>query len=431
MREVAGASNVSEAQAYRATRLGTDIGLSNQDISAIGGAAGKLGIDPERMIDIVAKGVERGGQKGLQGEVGRATLDYLRTQSQLGTADERKAAETVTSMAALLGASGIAAFKGAGAIATGVAGITAANQPADLLGVQSVGSAYTTLGAARLLQSINTDRRFKRMSGLDKAAMADRILTQGLTGPNAKMYLQSTVAPEIQQAQSQGLYGLESLEKQYGWPVGDASDKLLTGSLLTAAESGDVSAYLKLKSQLEANGPGNIPDATKALAEHAMARSATGASALSTFSGIERTEAAMVRRLAIAPSTDRNVANLLNRFAGEISPSSVTGPTSEMAAIPAGDAARVANADLSGFNLPPMLRAEMGGAPATATAAGGDEARDSTLQSVGIEIVTAINTLAALIAGSTGYSLPPASLPSPTPALPSPSRPDKKHYSPK
>jgi hypothetical protein len=120
----------------------------------------------------------------------------------------------------------------------------------------------------------------------------------------------------------------------------------------------------------------------------------------------------MVRRLAIQPSTDKNVASLLEKFAGALSPSSVTGPMSEMART-VGDDARVANADLSGFNLPPMLRAEMGGLPATATA--GDEARDSTLQGVGLEIVTAINTLAALIAGASGYSLPPTGFGPPAP----------------
>lgn len=429
MREAAGASNVSESQAYRTANLGTAVGLSNADISAIGGQAGKLGIDPEQMIDVVAKGVERGGQRGLQGEVGRATLDYLRTQSQLGTADERKAAETVTGMAALLGASGIAVFKGGGAVTQGVAGITAANQPGDLFGVESVGAAYTTIGQTRLLQEINRDPRYKRMSALDRVAMADRILTQGLTGPNSRMYLRDVVAPEIEQAKAQGLYGLESLEKQFGFPVGDQSDKLVTGSLLTAAESGDVSAYLKLKSQLEANGPGQIPAATTAMASHAMAASAAGASSMRTFTGVENAEAAMLRRLAIAPSTDRNVASLLNKFAGEISPSSVTGPASEMSTIPAGDATRIAKADLSGFNLPPMLRAEMGGAPATATTPGGDSARDSTLQSVGLAIVSAINLLITTIASA----YPPANFsaaPSPTtPALPSPSRPDKKRIS--
>ena len=196
--------------------------LVQRDITAIGGGAGKLGVDPSTAIDIVAKGVERGGQKGLQGEVGKALLDYLRQQSQLGAVDETKAAETVTGMAALLGAIGIAAFKGAGAVTNGVAGITTANQPGDLFGVQSVGTAYTTIGQTRLLQAINRDPRFKRMSALDKVGMADRILTQNFTGPNADMYLKSVIAPEIEQAKSQGLFGLESLEKQYGCPVGDA-----------------------------------------------------------------------------------------------------------------------------------------------------------------------------------------------------------------
>ena len=416
MRETGGASNVSETQAYRATKLGTAIGLSNQDISAIGGAAGKLGIDPERMIDIVAKGVERGGALGLQGEVGRATIAYLQSQSRLAAVNEKQAAETVTGMAALLGASGIAAFKGEGAVTTGVAGITAANQPDDLLGVRSVGQSYTMLGQAKLLQSINTDPRFKRMSMLDRVGMADRILTQGLTGPNASLYLRNTVAPEIRQAQAQGLYGLESLEKAYNWPVGDASDKLLTGSMLTAAESGDVSAYLKLKSQLEANGPGNIPDASKAMASHAMARAGTGASALGTFSGIERTEAAMVRRLAIAPGTDKNVANLLDKFASAISPSSVTGPTSS-AAMP-GDTpygtAFAGGPPGTFYGAPPLLA----GPAAASAGGGGDAATDSTLQGVGMEIVAAINTLAALIASSTGYSVPAAGFAPPAPAAP-------------
>ena len=430
MREIAGSQNVSEAQAYRAAKVGTAIGLNSQDIAQIGGAAGKLGIDPERLIDIVAKGVERGGQKGLQGEVGRATLDYLRTQSQLGTADERKAAETVTGMAALLGASGIAAFKGSGAVAAGVAGISAANQPGDLFGVQSIGQSYTMLGQAKLLQSINTDPRFKRMSALDRVGMTDRILTQNFTGPNAKMYLKSVIAPEIEQAKSQGLYGLESLEKQYGFPVGDQSDRLVTGSLLKAAESGDVSAYLKLKSQLEANGPKNIPAATVAMAGHAMARAGAGASALGTFAGVENVEAAMLRRVAIAPSTDKDVASLLNKFAGVISPTAA--PKSEMS-LTAGDDARIAGADLSRLSLSPMLRAEMG-APATATAPGGDEARDSTLQGVGIAIVNALNlVIAAITRAPVGEPAAPgttfATAPAPPASLPSPARPDKKTFS--
>ena len=326
MRETAGSQNVTDAQAYRATKLGTYIGLSNQDISAIGGQAGRLGIDPAREIDIVAKGVEAGMQRGLQGEVGRATLIYLQQQSRLGAVNETKAAETVTGMAALLGASGIAAFKGEGAITTGIAGMAAANQPGDLLGVQSTGQAYTTVGAARLLQAINTDPRYRRMSTLDRAAMADRILTQNFTGPNARMYLRSVIAPEIEQAKAQGLYGLESLEKQYGFPVGDQSDKLVTGSLLTAAESGDVSSYLKLKSQLESSGSKNIPAASVAMAGHAAARASTGASALGTYTGIENLEASLVRNMAISRETDTLIGSGMTKVAGALdAPSSVTG----------------------------------------------------------------------------------------------------------
>ena len=425
MREIAGSQNVTDAQAYRATKLGTDIGLSNQDITAIGGAAGKLGVDPSTAIDIVAKGVERGGQKGLQGEVGKALLDYLRQQSQLGAVDETKAAETVTGVAALLGASGIAAFKGAGAVTNGVAGVAAANQPGDLFGVQSVGTAYTTIGQTRLLQAINRDPRFKRMSTLDKVGMADRILTQNFTGPNADMYLKSVIAPEIEQAKSQGLFGLESLEKQYGYPVGDATDKLLTGSLLTAAESGDVSAYLKLKSQLESNGPKNIPAATKAMAGHAAARAGTGASAMKTFTGIENLEASLVRKMAVSRETDSLVGLGMTKVAGALDAAKAPGGFAEAtgwgAAISGGLGAL---ADTFASARP----------PSPPTAAGGGDARDSTLNNVGDRIVAALNVLIQAVANGGSYTLPPAGFgTSPTaPALPSsPSRPDKKHYSPK
>ena len=354
MRELGGASNISSAQAYRATKLGTDIGLSNQDLSAIGGQAGRLGIDPAREIDIVAKGVEAGMQRGLQGEVGRATLDYLRQQSRLGTADERKAAETVTGVAALLGASGIRAFQGEGAISQGVAGITSANQPGDLFGVESVGQAYTTIGQTRLLQSINRDPRFKNMSPLDRAAMTDRILTQVLTGPNSRMYLRDVVAPEIEQAKAQG------------------------------------------------------PAATVAMAGHAAARASTGASALGTYTGIENLEASLVRKMAISRESDTLIGSGMSKVAGALDvPSSVTGSgMPDYGHMTTWAAAAASAASASGPPPSPLMP-------------GGGDARDSTLNNVGDRIVAALNVLIQAVAASnpaTGFSAPPTSASTPTPA---------------
>jgi hypothetical protein len=164
------------------------------------------------------------------------------------------------------------------------------------------------------------------------------------------------------------------------------------------------------------------------MAGHAAARAGTGASALKTFTGVENVEAAMLRRLAIQPSTDKDVASLLNKFAGVISPSSATAtPSSEMS-VTSGDDARIANADLSRLSLSPMLRAEMGAPPSTATAAGagGGEARDSTLQGVGIAIVNAINMLVVTLACSGAYPLPPAALPA-APAAPASLAPAHDH----
>jgi hypothetical protein len=431
MRETAGSKYVSEAQAYKGAQLGTYLGLTNEQTAQVGGAAGRLGVSPEEAIRTIASGVERGNQQGRQFEIAAASLDYLKSIAASAAVSGTAGLTAITNLSAILAKSGIPGFQGAQGVSA-IAGIESTHRAGDIFGTAAAGAGFVQLGEASILQQVNTDKRFASKTPRDRLAIAEQIRQAGFSGPYGKIY-GAAIHQEISTATSAlgRDYGLEAFEEANNFPVGGYRDPK-TGQWVNvndsvmamdaAFQSGDFQKASSIQSKLLASGAKNIPDATKALAEHAMARAGTGASALGTFAGIERTEAAMVRRLAIAPDTDKNVANLLNKFASAISPSSVTGPTSESATIPAGDATRIANADLSGFNLPPMLRAEMG-SPATATGAGGDPgARDSTLQGVGLEIVSAINTLAALIASSTGYSVPPAGFGVPTAPVPGATR---------
>ena len=61
------------------------------------------------------------------------------------------------------------------------------------------------------------------------------------------------------------------------------------------------------------------------MAEHAAARAGTGASALGTYAGIERIEAALVRDMAISRETDSLIGSGLTTVAGALgAPSALT-----------------------------------------------------------------------------------------------------------
>jgi hypothetical protein len=405
-------------------QLGTYLGLTNEQTAQVGGAAGRLGISPEESIRIIASGVERGNQQGRQFEVASASLDYLKQIATSAAVSGTTGLTAITNLTAILAKSGIPGFQGAAGVSA-ISGIESAHRAGDIFGTQTAGQAFVQLGEASILQQVNTDRRFAGRTARDRVALAEQIRQQGFSGPYGKIY-GAAIHSEIATAESAlgREYGLEAFEEANNMPVGgyrDASGKWVSvndsvTAMDAAFQSGDFLKASKIQSELLSHGAGQIPDATKAMAEHAAARAGTGASALGTFSGIERTEAAMVRRLAIAPGTDKNVASLLEKFAGVISPTSAIAPTS--AAMP-GDSpwgtAFAGGPPGTFYGAPPLLAG-----PATASAGGGgDAATDSTLQGVGMEIVAAINTLAALIAGASGYSVPAAGFaPAPAPAAP-------------
>ncbi|HUY28826.1 MAG TPA: hypothetical protein VMV27_15560 [Candidatus Binataceae bacterium] len=315
-RETAGATSLSNRGAYRGMRSATLMGLTPQESAATVGGAARLGVDPSKWIDIVERGTTRANQNGQQSEINSALLMYLKRQSEISAVDETAAQKTVMRVASILGASGLPAFKGAGAVA-GVAAIAAANQPGDLFGIGTTGSAITLMGKANILSAINADSTMSKLSSTDKIAMADRILTQGFTGPNAGMFLKSVVAPEIKMARSMGLYGTEAIEKQFHLPPGAKTDKLLYGKLLDAADAANVDDWNKYA---PANlGAKKIAPMTSARATHLHGRALTAEAASGTYASAQYLEAAGLSKLR-GYIRDPATASIIDKLTHELTP---------------------------------------------------------------------------------------------------------------
>jgi hypothetical protein len=291
-RELAGADILSNRGAYRSLRTGVCAGLSNeQNVSATGGFA-RLGADPEESIRIIAEGTMRGGQSGLQGEVLKAQLDFLRTQSQRTViSNPTEANRGISALATLLQASGIPALRGAGAISA-IQSMGAAFDSSSILDETKIGQSLTMAGQAKLLRAAQTakhltgytDAEVAKMGGDARTTEALRIMDRGFanTGADLSMFLKYGVATSIEEAKKSRLT-LDSLEKAWGLARGRATDEMVTGKLLADAMTGDYNAFNRDRAQVTLKTTGMISPGAAGEARLSHTEAATGERVMGTY----------------------------------------------------------------------------------------------------------------------------------------------------
>ena len=283
-REIAGADILSNRQAYSSLRTGVYAGLTNeQNVAATGGFA-RLGADSEASIRVVTEGVLRANERGLQGEVLKAQLDYLRTQSTRAVIQNpTEANRGISALATMFQASGIPALRGAGAIHA-IRGIGAAFDSSSLFDESKIGSAVTMAGQARLLAAVQTDKRFAKMSPSQRMTEGLRILDRNFTntGADLSLFLKDAVAPTLQAAKTNPLL-LDAVEKAWGLARGGATDRMLTDKMLPDAMTGSATAFNADLAKVKLRTTGMISPGAAAEARLSHTEAATGEKTMSTY----------------------------------------------------------------------------------------------------------------------------------------------------
>lgn len=458
MREAGGSRYVSNQEAFAGAKIGTLLGLPNEQIAQTGTAA-RYGASPEEAIRVVAAGVERGNQQGRLPEILQASLGYLKDLSTSAAVSGTTALTAISNISAILAKSGIPGLQGAQGISA-IAGIERAHSSDDLFGVGAAGAAFVTMGEANILRGVNADQRFASRTPRDRLALAEQIRQQGFSGPYAAIYGRA-IHQEITTAESAlgREYGLEAFEEANNFPVGgyrDASGKWVSvndsvTAMDRAFQSGDFLTASRLQSDLLTHGAGNVSPMERASAGLAMAGAATGEATARTYASGLRLEAAglgLLRRHV----TDKETASALDSLASTLGPSkpgsALSSTTAAVGAVGSyelgGGAAAAAGSALAGPVAEALGAAGtafgaigaygMGGGGAAA-AAGSAIAGSSALSGISDDVSGGILLIAGLLerliaAVERGGGAPgaPSAAP-PTPALPSPSRPDKKRIS--
>jgi hypothetical protein len=251
-----------------------------------------LGADSEASIRIVSEGVLRANQSGLQGEVLKAQLDYLRTQSQRTViTNPTEANRGISALASLFEKSGIPALRGAGAI-DAIRGIGAAFDSSSLLDESKIGQSLTTLGQAKLLAAMQTTKHLTGFTDAQVAKMSpSQRMTEGLrtldrgftnTGPDLAMFLKDAIAPTLQAAKTNPLL-LDSIEKAWGLARGQATDRMLTDKMLPEAMTGNYNAFNADLAQVKLRTTGMIAPGAAGEARLSHTEAATGEKTMSTY----------------------------------------------------------------------------------------------------------------------------------------------------
>jgi hypothetical protein len=290
-RELAGADILSNAQAYRSLRTGVYAGLTNEENVAATGGFARLGADSEASIRVVTEGVLWAGERGLQGEVAKAQLDYLRTQSQRAViANPTAAVAGVSALAAMFQASGIPQLRGAGAIGA-IQSIGAAFDSSSILDEGAIGKSITMTGQAKLLAAMQTAKHLTGFTDAQVAKMTpSQRMTEGLrtldrnftnTGPDASLFLKNAVATTLQAAKTDPLM-LDSLERAWGLARGPATDQMLINKMLPDAATGNFAAFNADLAKVKLRTGGIAPGAAgEARLSHTEA--ATGEKVMGTY----------------------------------------------------------------------------------------------------------------------------------------------------
>ncbi len=291
-RELAGSDILSNTKAYRSLRMGVYAGLTNeQNVAATGGFA-RLGADSEASIKIITEGVLRANERGLQGEVLKAQLDYLRTQSQSTVIQNPTAAVAgVSALASMFQASRIPSLRGAGAIGA-IRSIGAAFDSSSLFDESALGKSVTMMGQARLLAASSSARHFTGYSDAEVAKMSPaqrmtiglRVMDRGFTntGPDLSLFLKNAIAPTLQTAKTNPLL-LDAVEKAWGLARGQATDRMLTNKMLPEAMTGNYTAFDADLAKVKLRAKGMIAPGAAAEARLSHTEARTGEKTMSTY----------------------------------------------------------------------------------------------------------------------------------------------------